>query len=230
MQNQDPQGIPWSAIRRAIAASVQRRVAALVVSPAFWTIVLGTIFLLPIGRSIALARDLPKPPAMSIPLPAFELENQRGERFGLSNLRGKIWVADFIFTSCPTVCPKLTQRMAEVQHRARNLGDHFHLVSFTVDPENDTPERLLAYGQSFKVNQRRWTFLSGPLTDIEATVVGGFKIAMGKEEASIGIFNIFHGERLVLVDDVGAIRGYYEANDEDIDRLMRDIGILISLR
>jgi protein SCO1/2 len=230
MQNEDPQGINWSAVIKALGAAVQRRVAALVASPAFWIIVLGLIFVVPIGRSIALARDLPKPPAMRIPLPEFELTDQRGERFGLANLRGKIWVADFVFTSCPTVCPKLTRRMLEIQSRGKNLGDHFHLVSFTVDPENDTPERLLAYSQSFKINQRRWSFLTGPLGEIETTVVGGFKIAMGKEEQEDGIFNVFHGERLVLVDDAGAIRGYYEANDEDIDRMMRDIGILVSIR
>jgi protein SCO1/2 len=230
MKSEEPQTIPWAAIRKALGAAVQRRVAALVASPLFWTFMLGSIFLVPIGRSIALARDLPKPPAMSLPLPAFELQSQHGQPFGLENLRGKIWVANFIFTSCPTVCPKLTKRMAEVQHRGRNLGDHFHLVSFTVDPDNDTPERLLAYSQSFKINQRRWTFLTGPLGDIEKTVVGGFKIAMGKEEEPGGIFSVFHGERLVLVDAAGAIRGYYEANDEDIDRLMRDIGILVASR
>jgi protein SCO1 len=222
--------VDWTAVGKAIGAGIQRRVAALVASPVFWVLVLGVIFVVPIGRSIALARDLPKPPAMRLPLPEFELTDQRGDRFGLSNLRGKIWVANFIFTSCPTVCPKLTRRMAEVQNRGKNLGDHFHLVSFTVDPENDTPERLLAYSQSFKINQRRWSFLTGPLDQIESTVVGGFKIAMGKEDQGAGIFSIFHGERLVLVDENGAIRGFYEANDEDIDKLMRDIGILISVR
>lgn len=230
MQTEDPQGINWSAVIRALGAGLQRRVAALVASRAFWIIMLGIIFVVPIGRSIALAQNLPKPPAMKLPLPAFELTDQRGQPFGLENLRGKIWVANFIFTSCPTVCPKLTRRMTEVQSRGKNLGDHFHLVSFTVDPENDTPERLLAFSQSFSINQRRWSFLTGELGAIETTVVGGFKIAMGKEEKETGIFEIFHGERLVLVDDAGAIRGYYEASDEDIDRLMRDIGILVSIR
>lgn len=230
MQTEDPQGINWSAVIRALGAGLQRRVAALVASPAFWIIMLGVIFVVPIGRSIAMARDLPKPPAMKLALPDFELTDQRGQPFGLANLRGKIWVANFIFTSCPTVCPKLTRRMTEVQSRGKNLGDHFHLVSFTVDPDNDTPERLLAFSQSFSINQRRWSFLTGELGAIETTVVGGFKIAMGKEEKEAGIFEIFHGERLVLVDDAGAIRGYYEASDEDIDRLMRDIGILVSIR
>lgn len=179
----------------------------------------------------AVTRDLPTPPAMRLALPAFQLTNERGERFGLENLRGRVWVADFVFTSCPTVCPKLTQRMREIQHRARNLGDAFHLVTFTVDPENDTPERLAAYSAQYHANPGKWSFLTGPLGDVETTVVKGFKMAMGKEEdpSNPGIFSIFHGERLVLVDKDGYIRGYYEATDESIKAMMRDVGTLLNV-
>src|SRR4029078_9708589 len=122
-----------------------------------------------LGR--ALSRDLPTAPALRLPLPAFQLTNERGKPFGLEDLRGQVWVADFVFTSCPTVCPKLTKRMAEVQHRSRNMGDAVRLVTFTVDPENHTPERLEAYARTYHANPRKWTFLTGPLGEIEATVV-----------------------------------------------------------
>jgi protein SCO1/2 len=201
--------------------------SGLVGKPLFWLLLLGTIFVVPLGRT--LARDIPASPRMRIPLPEFQLTDQRGEPFTLARLRGKVWVADFIFTSCGIVCPKLTKRMAEVQHRTRNLGDAFHLVSFTVDPDNDTPERLAAYAREYRASPHRWTFLTGSLADIETTVVKGFKVAMGKEEANAGLFSIFHGERFVLVDRAGAIRGYYEATDEGLEELVRDIGIVANV-
>jgi protein SCO1/2 len=208
---------------------MQRWVAPLVGKPWFWIVAIGIVFLLPFGR--ALGRDVPQQPAMKIPLPAFTLVNERGERFGSDDLKGRIWVADFVFTSCPSVCPKLTKRMAEIQHRARNLGDAFRLVTFTVDPENDTPERLAAYARTYGANPRKWTFLTGPLDDIESTVVKGFKLAMGKEEIEpgTGLFSIFHGERLVLIDPEGRIRGYYEADDEGIGNLLHDAGVIANV-
>src|SRR5271154_6798529 len=122
--------------------------------------------------------------------------------------------------------------MAQIQRRARNLGQAFHLVTFTVDPENDTPERLAAYAASYHADPSRWTFLTGSLASIETTVVKGFKIAMGREPADDGstLFSIFHGEKLVLVDADGVIRGYYDADDAGTDDLLRDADILANLR
>lgn len=206
---------------------VQAFVAPRVMKPSFWVIFFAILVIGPISRT--LAREPPKPPEMKLALPDYELTNERGERFGSAQLRGRVYVADFVFTTCPTVCPKLTQRMAKIQHRSRNLGTAFQLVTFTVDPENDTPERLAAYARSVHANPARWTFLTGPLGDVEKTVVKGFKLAMGKEEVGEGIFSIFHGERFVLVDQNGMIRGYYEATDEGVDALLRDAGILANL-
>ncbi|WP_437737048.1 SCO family protein [Sorangium sp. So ce1335] len=196
--------------------------------PLFWialTSLVGLVALFLVSRAIR--PGAAEPPAIRIPLPAFELTDQRGQRFGLEQLRGRVWIADFIFTTCPTVCPKLTQRMKEIEVRSRDLGGALHLATFTVDPENDTPEVLAAYAASNQLPLERWTLLTGPLDQIESTIVRGFKIAMGKKESSPGIFSIFHGERLVLVDKEGAIRGYYEANDEGISAILRDAGALV---
>lgn len=195
--------------------------------PLFWVALASLVGLVALFFVSRAARTSAAPPAIRIPLPAFELTDQRGQRFGLEQLRGRVWIADFIFTTCPTVCPKLTQRMKEIELRSRDLGDGLHLATFTVDPENDTPEVLAAYAASNGLPLERWTLLTGPLEQIESTVVGGFKIAMGKKESSPGIFSIFHGERLVLVDKEGAIRGYYEANDEGIAAILRDAGALV---
>jgi protein SCO1 len=213
---------------RATAKAAERRLAALVGRPLFWVLALGLFFIVPISRTLAIGRDAPPPPALKLALPDFKLTDQHGRPFGLADLKGKIWVADFVFTSCPTVCPKLTKRMTEVQNRGKNLGDAFHLVTFTVDPENDTPDKLRAYAESFHVNQRRWSFLTGPLGELETTVVKGFKIGMGKDEEVPGIFSIFHGEKLVLVDPEGFIRGYYDADDEGIDKLMVDMNLVVN--
>ncbi|WP_437759174.1 SCO family protein [Sorangium sp. So ce1389] len=204
------------------------RSGARVARPLLWIALvslIGLIALFFVGRAVR--THAAEPPSIRIPLPAFELTDQRGQRFGLEQLRGRVTIADFIFTTCPTVCPKLTERMKEIELRSRDLGGALHLVTFTVDPENDTPEVLAAYAASQRLPLERWTLLTGPLDQIESTILKGFKIAMGKKESSPGIFSIFHGERLVLVDQEGVIRGYYEANDEGISAILRDAGALV---
>jgi protein SCO1 len=205
--------------------SLNQRIERLVGRPWFWVVSIGILFLVLLGSGVS--RSLPKAPAKLYELPAFTLLNERGERFGGEDLKGRIWVADFIFTSCAGPCPKLTKRMAEIQHRARNLGDAFHLVTFTVDPETDTPERLADYAKKYHADPRRWTFLTGPLDDITTLAVKGFKEATGREEPSL--FGIAHSERLALVDPRGWIRGYYEATDEGITDLLHDAGVLANL-
>lgn len=175
-----------------------------------------------------LAPRLLSAPKPLLDLPAYTLTNEQGKPFGTADLRGKTYIADFVFTTCPSVCPRLTKRMAEIQKRTEDLGDSLHLVTFSVDPETDTPERLLAYARKYDANAARWTFLTGQLGEAETVIVKGFKIALGKTETSPGIFEIFHGERLVLVDGEGRIRGFYEANDQGIDAVIRDARLVIT--
>jgi protein SCO1/2 len=198
--------------------------ARLVSSPLFWAALVGALFGLPILRSVT--RRLGAAPAMLGTLPAFTLTDQRGQPFGTRELAGHVWVADFIFTSCEGACPLLSERMAEVGRRARKLGPDFHLVSFSVDPERDTPERLRAYGARYGANPLAWSFLTGPLGAIESAVVGGFKVGMGKEAADEpgGVMQVFHGENLVLVDRELRIRGYFPATPEGLDQLMEAAG------
>jgi protein SCO1/2 len=197
----------------------------LMAKPAFWVVVVLLLVIAPLTS--ALRRPRAEPPRKYMALPAFELTNHRGEPFGSEQLKGKVWVANFIFTSCPSVCPALMERMQQVQHRSRNAGAAVRLVTITVDPENDTPEKLAAYAKRFKASQYRWDFLTGELDAIDAAVVKGFKLAMGKDEAND--FQLFHSERFVLVDAEGTIRGYYEATDEGIDKLMRDITLVLNV-
>src|SRR4029079_16735278 len=142
-----------------------------------------------------------------------------GRSFGTQDLRGRVWVANFIFTSCAGSCPLLSLKMAELARRARQLGPDFRLVSLTVDPERDTPAVLAGYAARYGAHPQKWSFLTGPMATIQSAVVDGFKVGMGKEKVG-DFWEIFHGENLVLVDRELRIRGYFPATSEGLDRLL----------
>ena len=191
----------------------------------------SVLFGLPVARS--LTRRLGTAPVVLGALPAFTLTDQRGQPFGTRELTGKVWVANFIFTSCEGVCPLLSERMAEIGRRTRKLGPDFHLVSISVDPDRDTPEKLAAYGARFGANPASWSFVTGPIPALEAAVVQGFKVGMGREPAAdggLGAWQIFHGENLVLVDRRLRIRGYFPATPEGLDSLMTAVQRVVNER
>jgi len=168
-----------------------------------------------------------KPPE---PLPklgqvgAFSLLNQNSAAVSAETLRGKVWAAAFFFTHCPTICPRITRRMRQLQVAAAQQVPGLALVSFSVDPEHDTPPVLLAYAQRFDADPKNWSFLTGDLQVIERTVVDGFKLALdGKADPKAENGGIIHGSHLVLVDRTLAIRGYYRTDDDDdMARILED--------
>lgn len=192
--------------------------------PATWVMVIALAFAVPFAarRSHPLVEPLPVLGA----LPAFALLDQDGAPYDLARLEGRPTVANFIFTSCPTVCPLQSARMAGLVERTRGLDARF--VSFSVDPETDTPAVLKAYGARFHQDPARWTFVTGPREAIERTVVEGFRVAVSREKRDAGpgpdIWDIVHGEHFVLVDAEGRLRGYYLSDDAGLDRLVRDLG------
>jgi protein SCO1 len=152
-------------------------------------------------------------------LPSFELVNQDAEPFGSAQLAGKIWIADFIFTTCPGPCPIISTRMSELQKPLEKTD--IHLVSFTVDPEKDTPEVLRAYAEKLHAQPKRWDFLTGPRPAIYSLARDGFKLAVSEESDEAGA--PVHTTRVVLVDRHGAIRGYYDALAPDaVTKLLAD--------
>jgi protein SCO1/2 len=156
--------------------------------------------------------------------PSFQLTNQNGRPFGSADLAGKIWIADFIFTSCPGPCPMISSRMSELQKPLQKTD--VHLVSFTVDPEKDTPEVLRGYAQKLKAEPARWDFLTGPKSAIYDISKNGFKLGVsdGGEEAGVPV----HSTRVVLVDRHGQIRGYYDALAPDaVTKLLADTSHLL---
>ncbi|WP_257461943.1 SCO family protein [Archangium lipolyticum] len=162
-------------------------------------------------------------------LPAFTFTRQDGKPFGLEQLKGRPFVANFIFTRCPTICPVFTQKMARFQKQTADIGGQLALVSFSVDPQYDTPERLTAYGAKHGADPARWSFLTGDYNALKETVVGGFKMAMGRNEQDPDdIPNIFHGSHFVLVDRTGEIRGFYNSEHDDaVEKLLSDARQLV---
>jgi cytochrome oxidase Cu insertion factor (SCO1/SenC/PrrC family) len=157
-------------------------------------------------------------------VPSFELVNQDGQPFGSAQLRGKIWIADFIFTTCPGPCPMISTRMSELQKPLEKTD--VHLVSFTVDPKKDTPQVLLGYAEKLQARPGRWDFFTGPQSTIYNLSRSGFKLAVsdGSEETGIPV----HSTRIILVDRYGEIRGYYDAIEPDaVTKLVADTSHLL---
>lgn len=156
-------------------------------------------------------------------LPSFTLTNQDALAFGTDQLIGRVWIANFIFTRCPTICPVFTRKMVQVQSNTSPGGDAVRLVSFSVDPDFDQPPILKAYAEKHRADPKRWTFLTGRPDDLKRVVIDGLKQAMGREGPADDLNSIFHGTHFVLVDQSGHIRGYYRSEDDGVlERLSAD--------
>jgi protein SCO1/2 len=216
-------------MHRSAAARIDAAARAAVGRPLIWLVVLAVLAAWPAVWS--LRTPIPRRPPVLGTVPAFQLTDQDGRAFGSQDLAGRVWVASFLFTRCQTVCPRVTAQMARVQGRTRNLEPALHLVSFSVDPEHDTPARLAAYAQAHRASPRMWTFLTGPADAVQETVEGGLRVSMGKDGADPSPAGISHGTHLVLVDGERRIRGYYDPEDpEALDRLVRDAALLVNQR
>ncbi len=181
------------------------------------------------GREDARARAQAQAQASSYPavlgaVPDFAFEERRGRRVEAKELRGRVWVADFIFTSCAGTCPKMTANMAALERR---LPPGVVLVTFTVDPERDTREVLTAYAEQHGgAASERWLFVRGEREAMQRFAVSGMKLP-AQMVGPGGAEEILHSSRFVLVDAEGRIRGYYEGTPpEGVERLLEDVAKL----
>src|SRR5882672_3291466 len=157
-------------------------------------------------------------------VPEFVLVNQDGQNFGSAQLRGKIWIADFIYTTCPGPCPMISSRMSELQKPLEKTD--VHLVSLSVDPDKDTPQVLRRYAERLQAEPVRWDFLTGPKSAIYSLSHDGFKLAISDGSDAQGI--PVHSTRIVLVDRHGQVRGYYDATEADaVTKLVADTNHLL---
>lgn len=150
-------------------------------------------------------------------VPDFSLVDSDGSPFGRSDLEGQVWIADFVYTTCPGPCPSVTAKLAGFQEPVTKLPDA-RLVTITVNPEVDTPAQLRDYAKSFDAADR-WVFLTGAEDQIHDLVQNGFKLSVARQE---GEDPVLHSTKLVLVDQAGFIRGYYDAMRPDEMRKLGD--------
>jgi len=147
------------------------------------------------------------------PAPDFEFLAHDGTRVSTADLRGKVWVANFIFTRCKGPCPVLTARMARFQESLKESGTGgVRLLSFTVDPDYDSKDVLAAYAEQTGAESGLWKFLTGPKAQIENVIQKGFfqSLAKGAEGEPV------HSQRFVVVDQMGWMRAFPDGNDPQI--------------
>ena len=155
-------------------------------------------------------------------VPEFTLTDQSGAPFDSATLGNRVWVADFMFTNCPGPCPRMSSQMHQVQAALADSG--LRLVSFTVDPERDTPQALSAYAANFAARPGIWYFLTGPVATLQHLDHDVFKL--GDIDGSLD-----HSTRFVLVDRKSRVRGSYLTSEPDaIPRLIADAKSLLRER
>jgi len=161
------------------------------------------------------------------PAPAFSLTDQLGRRVSAEEFRGKVVLADFIYTSCWDTCPLLSSRMQELQERLRQaqlLGSHVQLLSVTVDPAHDTVPVLARYAERYQADPDAWRFLTGPEAEVRALIVEGFRLGVVPlPTADPDRSEVMHSNRFVLIDRQGRIRAYYDGTDLDGEQVLSDV-------
>ena len=155
------------------------------------------------------------------PAPDFSLVERSGRPLSAGDLRGRVWIADFIYTQCRDSCPLQSRAMAALQADL-NAYDDLRSVSITVDPLTDSAALLSRYADRYGADPERWLFLTGELRDIRRIVQEGFRLSAAPVDDSAPDPVVFHSARFVLVDRNGEIRGYYDSNDPQALKRLRE--------
>lgn len=171
----------------------------------------------------ACSQNLPIETDLSEKVADFSFTTQDNETLSLADLEGKWWIADFIFTNCETVCLPMTHHMSLLQDRLKEEGISLQLVSFSVDPDYDSPEVLKAYGEDFNADFTSWTFLTGyDFQTIKELSIKSFRALL--KEPDFGSDQVTHDVRFFLVDPTGTVvKGYNGTLKENIEVIIEDI-------
>lgn len=193
---------------------------------------MGAVFLRWELQAIRAQKEAAKPLKVLGQLPDFSLVERSGEPLTRADLKGKVWLAGFIFTHCAGPCPLISAQMSALQRSLARFED-VRLVSVSVDPERDTPEVLSDYARRYEADEERWLFLTGEKRDVYRLILEGFKVTVedGADVMDIdGEDQVVHTLRLALVDREGRIRAYYVGTDPelegdllpDVEKLLRE--------
>ncbi|KAA6451763.1 SCO family protein [Bacillus swezeyi] len=156
---------------------------------------------------------------------SFSFQNQEKKTVSLESLKGEVWVADFIFTNCETVCPPMTSHMAELQKQMKQENVQARIVSFSVDPENDTPEKLKKFAANYPLTFENWDFLTGySQAEIEKFALKSFKAIVKKPENDD---QVIHQTSFYLIDQEGkVVKDYDGVKDTPYTDIIADIKTL----
>lgn len=145
-------------------------------------------------------------------IPDFEFENQEEKIINSKELQGKIWIVNYFFTACPSICPTMTKNLQNIHDLVRN--DHeIAFLSFTVDPKRDTPKKLKEYANRYNANHNQWHFLTGDKTMLYRLARKGFLLS-ASDGATSDDSGFIHSENVMLIDQEQNIRGIYVGTDE----------------
>lgn len=148
---------------------------------------------------------------------AFTFTDQQSRPQTVEDLKGKVWIANFIFTSCAAECLVLSSRFAELQRVFAKEKD-LAFVSFSVDPQTDTPERLGQFAQRWHANPEKWFFLTGEAAEVDALVKNSFLLPLTRNPIEAGELmaeKFIHSNRFAIVDRTGTVRGYVDGLDPE---------------
>ncbi|GBF77770.1 SCO family protein [Paenibacillus sp. 598K] len=155
------------------------------------------------------------------PVQPFDYTNQDDQRVSLSDLEGKVWIADLVFTYCETICPTMSANMAELQKRLKSEGVEVELISFSVDPERDDPAALKQYLEKFDADFSNWNALTGyEFHEIKSFVLRSFKTTIGKDTASD---QVIHDANFNLVDQSGHVVAKYDGMNPPYTKIIKKV-------
>lgn len=161
---------------------------------------------------------------------SFSFKNQHGENITDKDVRGKVFVAEYFFTTCGTICPKMNQQMQRIQKAYSDRSD-LKILSFTVNPEIDTVEQMKRYATSHEAKTGQWHFLTGDKTKLYSLARKSFFVLKPSEVQNLGDAgsDFIHTNNFVLVDRKMRIRGYYDGTSEkEVGQLIKDIEVLFN--
>jgi len=174
--------------------------------------------------------DVAKNKSGQIKVESFYLTNQDGEGFGSERVKGKVYVADFFFTTCGTICPRMSHQLERVQKEMKSYKN-FQIVSFSIWPEQDTVQALKAYAELHGANPGQWNFLTGKREDIYRLARNSFftlKPAALDEIGDAGS-EFIHTDNFVLVDQEGFVRGFFNGTKpEEVDKMLGEAKLLLN--
>lgn len=188
---------------------------------------------LPVINPVDLNEEMVDPTMLRIgyghKIGSFSFQNQNNQEITLESVRGKVFVVEYFFTTCGTICPKMNAQMQRVQDKYRG-NDNFKILSFTVNPEVDTVEQMKRYADEHNADHSQWHFLTGTREKLYELARKSFFVLKPAEAQNLGDVgsDFIHTNNFVLVDKLLRIRGYYDGtNPKEVDKLMKDVGLLL---